>query len=196
MRVKVCLFMAFFLIPASPALACEEYIAFGSERVASLIEKLKKLDESDFTVTQEFDLLICAEQKIVRDHVRRAGLRSKVTEIKSLALQSSVFEKDVILLSVVEKEGMTKREIEFFRQTPLIEYDVEYVDHRRGCLSLGNSKKCKPKRLLSVSGSEVDIHYYDQKAKLRLAEDGVLRGVWTDGRSQAPIQMNVELRLD
>ena len=113
-----------------------------------------------------------------------------------MALQSSLFEKDLINLTVLPKENMSEDERDFFQKNPLISYRVVAVDSEKGCLSIYNKNKCDPRYLLSISGSEVDVRYGSEVGKLRLTDQGQLRGIWSNGDQNRPVSVPVELRLD
>lgn len=193
--LRVAAFLFCFLAPSS-VFACEELIDFNDEEATILIEKVRTLERSDFSTSLEFNRLLCAKRKIVRDSARQVGMQSNISAIRSVALQSALFEKDVLNLTVLQKENMTKEEVDFYNKNPLINYSVMFVDVDKGCMSLHARKECNASYLLSVSGSEVDLRYNRQKAKLRLTDEGELRGVWTNGEPKQPVSMPVEIRLD
>lgn len=178
------------------ALSCEEFIAFSDEQASEILGKIKTLDAGDMSTVFAFDRLLCAERKILRDSARQAGMQSNIAAIRSRALQSALFEKDVLNLNVMSKENMTDEEVKFLNTTPLISYHVRFIDPEKGCISLYDNRECDPRYVVSVSGSEVDLRYSNQVAKLRLAEKGELKGMWSNGDRNKPISVPVEIRLD
>jgi hypothetical protein len=195
MKTLLGIVVAVFVFFPSSSFACDEYIDFSDEQAVQLLGKLKTLDQGNHQAIFEFDRLLCAKRKILRDSARQAGRQASIPAIRSRALQSTLFEKDVLNFVVLTKENMTKAEQEFRKNSPLITYRVTHIDREKGCMGI-RYRDCRPDYLLSVTGSEVDLNSDRARAKLRLAEDGNLRGLWSNGNSNAPISMPVELRLD
>lgn len=184
-----------FGLPAA-AFSCDRFIAFSDEQASEILAKLETLDGRDYATVFEFNRLLCAERKILRDTARQAGRQSSNTAIRSTALQNTLFEKDVINLEVMSKENMTDEEVLFLKTTPIISYPVMFVDREKGCISLQDGRQCRAVHILSVSGSEVDLRYNRQVAKMRLTEEGKLEGIWSNGDGRKPVSVSVEIRLD
>lgn len=186
---------------SSAGFACQEKISFSDVEVIELLEKVKSLKKNNVRIALEFNRLLCAQRRIVRDSARQVGMQSSVSAIRSMALQSALFEKDVINFTVLPKEDMTDREREFLKKHPVISYPVTFVNDNKACIGLKYDDKCYSDYLVSVSGSEVDLRYRKvpqvQRAKLRLTEEGKLRGIWSNGGSnEEAISVRVEIRLD
>lgn len=194
--LRCCLFALLLAIPGTMARACDTPIEFDDAEATALLQEVSTASESDFAAVLEFNRLLCAQRKIIRDLARQEGAKSDIPAIRAATLDSAIFEKDVLNLQVVPEERMTERQKEFLQTNPLISYDVEFRDMSKGCISLYDKNKCNPSYMASTSGSELDLVYDYIRSKLRLEEDGVLRGIWSNGSVNDPVSVRVELRLD
>ena len=188
-----------FFAPSLPLLACEKFIEFSDGEAIALLNDVKAATPDDFTIAFDYQRLLCADRKLVRDMARGVGSKPDVpTAMRAAALDSAILEKDVINLTVLPEDGMSDRQKEFLAKNPIISYRVYSKLPALGCISLSRGKKehCDPSYLISLSGTEFDLRRDRHIAKLRLEEDGVMRGKWSNGNTNNPVSMRVELRLD
>lgn len=188
-----------FFCPSMQAIACEEFIEFSDGEVTALLNDVKSASPDDFTIMFDYQRLLCADRKLVRDMARGVGSKPDLpAAMRAAALDSAILEKDIINLTVLPEDGMTERQKDFLAKNPIISYRVYSKIPSQGCISLSRTKRdhCDPSYLISLSGTELDLRQDRQIAKLRLEKDGVMRGRWNNGNVNDPVAMRVELRLD
>ncbi|MEM9795838.1 MAG: hypothetical protein AAF919_05080 [Pseudomonadota bacterium] len=186
------------LASLSPAatLACQDPIAFPEEEAIALLEAIQAGDDLGLQAQFDYDRLLCADSQFLRDQARAIGRTSGIEAIQGAAIRSAIFEKDVLNLTILPAEGMSDAAIEMMDRSPIISYQVRFVDRGKGCLSFYQDDHCAANHLASLSGTEMDLRADSNVAKLRLTEDGRMVGIWANGNVNAPIRQQVELRLD
>ncbi len=194
MQIKSIFFIFLLTSASSQSFACVNPINFGQEQALALIDEIKTADSTDYDLMLNYEKLLCSDQQIVRNIAQEVGLNSSLMPIRSAAIKSSLFEKNLIVITVFSKDGMNKEEVEFIKKYPILSYHIEFRDDEHNCISLSNPRKCTSNALLSLSGNEVALNYKQINAKFRLEQDGVLRGVLNIPKSQ--VFLPVELLLD
>ncbi|WP_132466295.1 hypothetical protein [Rhodovulum marinum] len=184
-----------FLATYQSAQACDEYFDMDPKAAANMISAVKTATSEDAETILAYHRVLCSFDPTTRLMARSAGRESKVPAIQHAAILASIMEKESLVFSTYDPGDLSPAQVEYVRNNPLISYGIRGKDMTRGCISF-NAPSCETE-IASISGLDLDLTTSRSVAKLRLQEDGVMRGMWSELKRGKPvISVPVELRLD
>ncbi len=137
------------------ALACEAFIEFADSEVQQIVDRALEPDP-DFLAISAYRELFCAKRPEVRLYARGMGCKASKSDIRSIAIQDALFDKESIIVEPIVDDSLTPFEREWAIKNRFVHLPVSFRDKQNRCIGIQNNA-CSPYRYLSIYGEKVEF---------------------------------------
>jgi hypothetical protein len=159
MRVIQRLFVSALALVALSAWAqaCENKQRHSEQQIKEEANIMRDPERDGFARVLAFEQLMCDERSSVRSMALEAARTSEFAPLTMEYVSHSMFEKSVVVIELLRKEGLTQEVYDVINETVMIDIRIGFRGRQQNCLSLHQADGRCYSSTFSITGNIIEF---------------------------------------